>query len=141
MPRQDPYPRAQWRVEIDGITRAEFVTGNAPAGTIRNTTYWSGGSRTPKVLSAGKVEFENVTLEGGHIDRQLYDWWDRCRRGRMERKTVAIIQLDESGQEVQRWNLYECWPTGWRGPEFDAGSDEVATEQLTLVYEDFEEVS
>ena len=56
----------------------------------------------------------------------------------MDRRSGSIILLDESRQEVARWNFHEAWPAKWEGPTLKAGTSEVAIETLEIVHEGFE---
>jgi len=51
---------------------------------------------------------------------------------------LSAVALDGSGNEVARYNLFECWPTKWIGPSLNAKNSGHATESLEVVFERFE---
>ena len=58
--------------------------------------------------------------------------------GTARRVNGSIILLDESRQEVARWNFREGWPSKWEGPTLNAKSNEVAIETLEIAHEGFD---
>ncbi|CAK0739542.1 hypothetical protein CCP1ISM_10630001 [Azospirillaceae bacterium] len=68
-------------------------------------------------------------------DAELWSWRKKAMDGTVERKNGSIIQLDETGTEMVRWNFSEAWPTKWTGPSFNATGNEVAIETLDIVHE------
>ena len=36
--------------------------------------------------------------------------------------------IDDVGSEIMRWNLEQCWPTTWTGPDFNSTAEDVAIE-------------
>lgn len=66
----------------------------------------------------GRVRYDDVTLTKGYIvTNELWDWWRAVQEGRVERRTMSIILHDNAGDEIRRWNLFDCWPRRWQtGP-------------------------
>ena len=58
------------------------------------------------------------------------------------RKDVTITMLDRTGAIARKWRLYEAFPVNFvPGSDLDASEDgEKSLEQLTLAYEDFQEL-
>ena len=46
----------------------------------------------------------------------------------------------EGASEVMRWNLVDAWPSSSRGAPLDALSEEIAIEDLVLVFDSLERV-
>jgi phage tail-like protein len=53
----------------------------------------------------------------------------------IERKTVSVVLLNESDEEVAVWHIVNSYPVSYTGPEFNATASEVAIERLELVHE------
>jgi len=68
---------------------------------------------------------------------ELYDWRRAIVDGKDDRREVTIRQLSApGGKPVNAWRLVRAWPSGWSGPTFDAMTDEIATEELELSFDD-----
>jgi phage tail-like protein len=138
--RLDPYSGYNFSVELDGLTRAGFRNCSGLESTTNAVTYREG---TDRVLSSrklpGLLTQGDVTLSRGiTADDKLWKWREKVMTGQVERHNISISLLDDGGNAKITWNLFECWPTQWTGPSFDAASDEVAVEQLVLTYERIE---
>ncbi|MHA1066707.1 phage tail protein [Enterobacter ludwigii] len=63
----------------------------------------------------------------------LYEWINTISLNRVEKKDLMISLTDESGSELlATWNVLNAFPTGLSSPSFDASSNEVAIQELTL---------
>ena len=51
------------------------------------------------------------------------------------RKPISVVQQDEAGKEVKRWQIFDAWPSKYTAPEFDATSSENAVESVELQHE------
>ncbi len=138
--RLDPYAGYNFSVELDGITRAGFRNCSGLESTTSASPYREG---TDRVLSSRKIpgllNHGDITLSRGvTADDKLWKWREKVMTGQVERHNISISLLNDVGEPKITWNLFECWPTQWSGPSFDASSDEVAVEQLVLTYERIE---
>lgn len=133
----DPYNGYNFWVEWDGIVHAGFRECSGLTGTRAASLYREG---TDKNLAqrqlAGLNTYGNISLKRGMTDNdELWKWHKQLLDGEIERRNVSIILADDKGEEQVRWNLENCWPTTWTGPEFNATAGEVAIESLELVHE------
>jgi phage tail-like protein len=67
----------------------------------------------------------------------FWSWYQEVMKGRIQRKDVAILLLDSTGEETRRWSFRKACPVKWTGPEFRAGTAEVAFETIELVHHGF----
>ena len=135
--RVDPYGGYNFRVEWDGIIQAGFKTcaGIETEQTAREYREGTDKGLVPRKLP-GLLTLSNITLARGITDnRELWAWRDQIAQGKVTRKNVSVILMDDEGNEKWRWNLRNCWPTKWTGPSFDATANEVAIETLELAHE------
>jgi phage tail-like protein len=102
--------------------------------------YREGGTSQVVHQLTGATRFLPVTLFFGlTASRELWLWLDAAMKGTVQRRNVSIIVLAQDGAtEAVRFNLLNAWPTSWAGAPLDALANEVAIEQLTLVYESLE---
>jgi phage tail-like protein len=139
--RQDPYKRFNFLVQIDGVNEAGFTEVQGLETSVDVIDYREGGDRIIRKLP-GLRRVGNVTLKRGVTkSRELQDWHRNILQGQMDRRAVAIILLDDAGQEVVRWVLSDAWPFKWEGPDLDALSSQVAIEALVLCCEGIERES
>ena len=141
MPRRDPFKNFSFLVEIDGVAAAAFTSVSGLAAEVEVIEYRElGGPRSIKL--PGRFRYPNVTLRRGlTTSRDLWNWWQTVRDGTIQRRTVLIVLLDDSGQPVLRWSLREAWPVKWELSELDASKNEVAIETLELAHEGLELVT
>jgi hypothetical protein len=63
---------------------------------------------------------------------ELFDW-----RRKGDARAVTIQQLDAAGGAVvNAWLLANARPLKWTGPALNAGSNDIAMEELQLVYDE-----
>lgn len=139
MPRTDPYSNSRFLVEIDGIVQAGFTEASGFGSTVEVVEYREGGDAATVRKLPGRVTYPDITLRWGLTDsRELYEWHMTAISGRIERKNGSIILLDSTGQEKVRWNFFGAWPSRWDGADFNARSNDVAIETLTVTCERLE---
>jgi phage tail-like protein len=137
--RVDPYGNFNFRVEIDGVTRASFSEVSGLDSTIDVTEYREGGENTTPRKLPGMTKHSNIVLKWGLVDDpELYDWHRAAVVGDVQRRNGSIIVLDRAGQERIRWNFRSAWPVKWDPPDFNATANEVAIETLELAHEGVE---
>jgi phage tail-like protein len=119
--RKDPFRGFNFKVEVDGITRAGF--------------------REASGLDSAQdpVAYRKISLKGGVTDdAELWAWRKKIIDGTIERKNGSIVLYDDTGEEKVRWNFVGGWPTKWTGPTFTATGNEVAIETLEIAHEGLE---
>lgn len=136
----DPYGNFNFIVEIDGIEVAgfsevsgisseteviEYRTGNDPAGSVRKLP--------------GQHKYGDITLKRGITGSDaLWQWRKTVTDGNLQRRSASIILLDETRQEVMRWNLLDSWPSKYVVAELKATGNDVAIETLVIACERIE---
>lgn len=86
----------------------------------------------------GAMKWSDITLDR-RIDtsKALWDWRKQVIDGDVDaaRRNGSIIAYDSQGGEVARWNFEAGWPSKWKGADFDATTNDVATESVTITHE------
>jgi phage tail-like protein len=86
----------------------------------------------------GAMKWADITLER-RIDssRQLWEWRKEVIEGDVDkaRRHGSIVAKDSKMVEVARWDFENGWPSKWTGADFDAGSNEIATEKVVITHE------
>jgi len=136
--RVDPFPRYRFVVEIEGIARAGFMSVSGLEEETAVREYREGGDNSTVRKLAGLNSYSAITLEAGStFDTSLWDWRQRIKRegAQANRKPISIIQQNEAGQEVKRWQVFDAWPSKFTAPELDASSSDNAVESVEIQHE------
>jgi phage tail-like protein len=97
----------------------------------------------------GRMKYDPVTLERGIThDEEFSKWADAAQvldkgspvtKMKALRRDVRIELLNERGQTVHRYRLYNCWVSEYQAlPDLDAGGNAVALEHIKLEFEGWE---
>ena len=137
----DPILKFKYKVSIPGLPAAMgFNKASGLKREVGTVTYNEGGYDHEHKLP-GKEKVEPVVLERGMFtgDTNLYDLYKKTLEEEDFRTTVTIELLNKDGSVAFTWKLAEAWGKIWEGTDFDASSEDVAIEKLTIEFEYFEE--
>ena len=138
--RNDPFTCGNFRVEIQGINSSSFSEVRGLEVSIDVVEYRAGDAKlnTEQKLP-GLYKVTDVTLKRGLTrDLALWNWITNAMVGTVNRADVLIRLLDQSENPVLVWKLRNAWPCKWSGPVLNAGSSDVAIEELVLCHEGLE---
>ena len=136
--RIDPFPRFKFLVEIEGIKRAGFQTCSGLEEETEIREYREGGDQSTTRKLAGLNSYSPIVLEwGSTFDDEIWQWRQRVKRAgaTKNRKPISVVQQDEAGKEIKRWQVFDAWPSKYTAPEFDATSSENAVESVEIQHE------
>jgi len=137
--RIDPYRNFRFRLEIDGITQAGFSEATIPDTTSDVVEYREGSDPTHSRKLPGLTKYGNITLKWGITNSmEIYEKWRKLVEDgdiKNAMKTVAIILLDEMGNDAARWEFFNAWPSKYDAPDLNAKGTDVAVETLEIVHE------
>ncbi|OJF14201.1 phage tail protein [Couchioplanes caeruleus] len=134
MPRPDPFRLFRFVVEIDGIEAGGFQTVGGIERQTKIEPYREGGINAYERQLVVGTTYPALVLKRGLADVSLWDWHQDVIAGVIRRRTVSVVLLDDSGDEVWRWICAGAYPAKWTGAELDAMSAAVATESIELVH-------
>jgi phage tail-like protein len=133
--RQDPLTNHAFVVEIDGLAEIGFNEVTGLAAQVDVIEYRVGSDGGTRKLP-GRVRFANVTMKRGFTGScELFDWWTSVLQGGVQRRSVSVTLLDETGVRAARYLLREAFPVKYEGPDLDADGNEVAIETIELAHE------
>lgn len=143
MPRKDPLRNFRFRVEIDGIQQAGFSEVSGFDATVDAIDYREGTDATHVRKLPGLTKFGNVTLKWGVTDSMLLHNWHHeiVANGNIQRKNIAIVVVDEAGQDKARWEIAEAWPSKYTPASLNAKGNDVSIETLEICNEGVKRVS
>jgi len=131
----DPYQVFRFLVEIDGTRAGGFseVTGLEVRTEVDEQR--EGGVNNFVHKIAKETHYPNLTLKRGITDRtDLWDWHQRVVLGQIERKTLAVVLLDELRREKWRWTFHDAYPVKWNGTDMNATGNTVAVESVEFAH-------
>ena len=146
--RRDPLRNFRFRLEIDGIQQAGFSEATIPDTTTDVVEYREGNeigpfdsAVTPRKLP-GLTKYGNLSLKWGITDSmELYNWRTQIISGNIQRKSIAVVLIDEAGSDKARWEFANAWPSKYDPPDANATGNAVAIETLEIVHEGMKRMS
>lgn len=143
--RPEPYPGFNFLIEISGLSddgasvSGSFSEVSGLGVEITPIEYRNGSEDITVRKLPGLKKFPNIVLKRGITgDIAFWTWIADAMDGQVRRADGSIILLDESRQEVMRFNFQRGWPTKWEGPSLNATSNEIAIETLEICHEGLE---
>ncbi len=141
--REDPYRNFRFRVEIDGVAQAGFSEAIIQDSTSDAIEYRE-GKELPFVRNRFSLtKFAVLTLKSGCTGSiELYNWCKLVEQGRISeaRRNMAVILVDEEGNDAGRWEFVNAWPTKYDAPDLTAKSNYTAVENLEISFETLQKV-
>lgn len=123
-------------VEIDGITVGSFKNVEGLESSVEVIEFQNGDDLLLR-KRPGRCKFGDVTFKKGYIaNKELQDWWENVRNGKYDRRSVSVVLRDNIGEEVVRWNMYECFISKWKMSALDGKGNDVVAEEITITCED-----
>src|SRR5881227_3565155 len=124
----DAIAARNFAIEIDGTTIAQFTEVGGLTSEMDVTELKENGPD-------GKLIIKNVPMD-------LYKWHKAALDGKVKeaRKNGSVILYDYEAGEIARWNFINAWPSKLTTGALKAGSNDVVTEEATIVMEGFERV-
>jgi phage tail-like protein len=142
MPNNDPSINFQFRVEIDGMTTANFTEVILPEALTEIIEYREGDSHTTVRKLSGLTTYGNLILSRGlKSDTELYDWWRHTEQGNIERRNLVVVIMDQSGEEQARFEFRETWPIRYKASDLKATGSEVVVETIEIAHEGMRRIS
>ena len=132
--RMPPY---RFSVEIDGIEIDRFFEceGLEMVATVFEVE--EGGHNTSTHKRIGQNRSPRLILKKGvNNNNELINWFQsNINDKKLERKTVSVILMDSSMEEIKRWDLYRAFPCRWKCSTFDASDNSFPIEIIEIAYD------
>jgi phage tail-like protein len=127
-------------LEVDSVQLASFrkVSGiESETETIEYKEATKDGKMIIRKVP-GAMKWSDITLER-RIDnsQDLWQWRKKVIDGDIDgaRRHGSIYAKDSQMNVVAQWDFENGWPSKFSGADFDAGSNEVATEKVVITHE------
>jgi len=127
-----------FKVEIEGVTAGRFKGVDGIDSETEAIEYQDGDDHFTR-YRPGRTVVSNLVLKRGYADTGFFTSWRKSvLSGTVQKKSGAIIMLDDAGQEVARYNIFEAWPSKWKGWDLDGKGGDVTAEEIELAVEKIE---
>ncbi len=137
--RNYPYVNNRFRVEINGISQANFSEVILPESASQVIEHREGTQNTAvSQKQPGLVSCSNLILKWGlTASMELYNWRKMVEQGKISqaKRSISVILMDEEGNDVIRWGFTNAWPCKYKAPDLNAVGNDVAIETLEIVFE------
>ena len=135
------WPMPKFRFEVDlgtGLTNIAFqeVSGiDAENQIIEYRKSESPLFSTEKM--PGITKYGNITMKRGVFvnDNTFWNWHKEIATNTIQRRTVVIRLLDESGGTTMQWQLNNAYPTKISTTELNSDGNEVDVDTLEIAHE------
>ena len=124
-----PIPITGYFTEISGLSEEHEV--------IEHKVMRADGSEHTYMIP-GRWKPNPITLKRGRtVDGGFWAWRNMIREKKIKlaRANISIFLYNRHYTPIMHWNLVEAWPSKLSEPEFKADSNDIAIEELTIVYE------
>jgi phage tail-like protein len=140
--REDPYASYNFEVVVTGISddgkavKGSFAEVSGLEAAMDPIEYRNGSEDITVRKMPGLKKFTNITFKRGTTgDLAFWNWILQGMNGTAVRTEGSILLLNESRQEVMRWNFKRAWPIKWTGPGLNAKNNEIAMETVEICHE------
>lgn len=135
------WPMPKFRFEVDFGTELKGVAFQEVSGLNMETQiidYRTGDNQHFSTIKMpGIVKFGQVTLKRGIFanDKNFWNWLDEIKMNKINRKSMLIKLLDESGNVTMQWLLSNAWPTKITGTDLKSDGNKVAIDTIEIAHE------
>ena len=92
---------------------------------------------SPAVPPSPPTNTVTVTKDWSNTS-EWYKWRKAVLDGKVDRRSVSVIFLNDHGKETSRMNFTNCSPSKWVGPSLNSKNSGHAQEKLEISWETFE---
>jgi phage tail-like protein len=133
------YPLVKFSFQVDwGGTQIGFQEVSGLDIETEPIEYRQGASPDfTKIKMPGMIKFSNITLKRGSFkgDNEYFDWFNSIQLNTVERRTITISLLDESGSPAITWKINKAFPMKIQSTDLKAEGNEVAVESIEICHE------
>lgn len=133
-----PLPSFYFKVSISNVGDISCCEVSGLETEYEEVTYRAGDSPVfTKLKMPGLRKASDLTIKQGisKDDRALRDWVNQVKQNIIQRETVTVSLLDESGNPVQTWEAMNAWPKKITREEIKADGNAYSFETLVIAHE------
>ncbi len=128
-----------FHAKIDMVDIGLWSSFSGLSATYEVEEYKEGGNNFFTHKFPGRLDYGNITLKRP-VDAdssKLAGWFASLMGTSAVRSTASVTAFDADLAEIATWNFIDVVPVKWTGPNFDAGSAQVAMEELEFAHHGF----
>ena len=130
----DPVAELRFKVSLPGRDLGRFRECTGLAAEIEVKDYNEGGVNDRVHKLPTRMKYPNLVLKRGvTYEDALLKWLYKTQR-EAQRIAVTVSLIGPTGLPVRSWSFADAFPIKWTGPNLNASSNQVATEQLEIVH-------
>lgn len=133
-----PLPKFDFSVTFEDGESVRFEEVVGLESTAGPSEYRHGNSpifapvKMPGLSAAGSVTLKRGLFANGD---KFWQWYNKVQMNTIERGTVVVSLLDETGAPKRTWTLHSAWPTKVSATDLKSEGNEVAVESIEIAYE------
>jgi phage tail-like protein len=132
--RPDPVGELRFKLELPGVDLGRFRECTGLAAEIEVKDYNEGGVNDRVHKLPTRMKYPNLVLKRGvTYEDALLKWLWKTQR-QTQRIAVTVSLMGADGKPVRSWVFNDAFPIKWTGPNMNASSNQIATEQLEIVH-------
>ena len=148
-----PCSRYRFKVTFNGIANNQsypFQSVSMISVSNKSTLITDGGDHTREYKLPTNNKYKDVKLVRGLMggNTQLLKWLENLgvdSSGRLK-TIIVIVELMDANRlnqlnTIEKWSLYDCFPTSFTLGEFNSQKSSVVLETVTLAYSKYERES
>ncbi len=130
---------------IDNVEIGVFREISGLEVSIQTQDIVEGGQNAFVHKVPGRMSWPNITFKRGLTQADnLFKWLNDCsgdgfakESNALDRKTGAIVVVDNTGKPLRSWNLIDVFPVKWTGPSFSTDGTNALEESLEITHHGF----
>lgn len=142
---KDPLVAAYFAVDFQNGVVGAFRECTGLGSESQVVEYRATDERGKPILirEPGTMKYQDVVLKRGITDSMdMWQWRKQVEDGDIQgaRRSGTITLYNQKGEAVARWTFENAWPSKVNGPTYDAKTNEVAIEELTITHQGYKRV-
>lgn len=132
-------PKFHFQVDFGGVIKnISFQEVSGLDAETKIIEYRKGDSKDFSTIKMpGIMKYGNVTMKRGVFINgdNFWNWYNTIKLNTINRITVLIKLLDETGNVTMQWELHNAWPVKITSADLKSDNNEVAIDTLEIAYE------
>lgn len=134
----DPAVTVCFSVRIDGKDIGTFSSCDGLGMEVDIQEVKEGGNPFFVHQLAGRIKYTRIKLTRPiNADSAKVAAWIASMATQVKRTQVEIAAMNQQGDRIATWSLFEAFPYKWSGPSLNVDGPKVAMETLELAHHGF----